>query len=148
MNNMCELTRDESNQIEELLKQWYAWQADYTPGLGHGRIDPSCRGFEERSRDLSADERAEEADRKAARRRAEQVDMCVDGLQWQERAAIQRHMKARRVGAMNRACDAMVWSCPRGFDQADAHALYQRAKRSLLPMLKRRGLIEMGAQAA
>ncbi|WP_260437217.1 hypothetical protein [Burkholderia sp. Bp9012] len=41
------MTIDESNQIEELLGEWYDWQAGYVPSLGYGRIDPSCRGFSE-----------------------------------------------------------------------------------------------------
>ncbi|MBZ5793899.1 hypothetical protein K8353_27610 [Burkholderia contaminans] len=136
------MTIDESNQIEELLGEWYAWQAGYTPGLGYGRVDPSCRGFSESMRTLTADERTEEVDRKAAKKRAEQVDVCVDALTWQERAAIQRHMKAKRIGAMNEACGAMVWSNPRAFDLSAAHANYQSAKEALYPRVKARGLLK------
>ncbi|VWC26013.1 hypothetical protein BPS26883_06132 [Burkholderia pseudomultivorans] len=136
------MTIDESNQIEELLCEWYDWQAGYVPSLGYGRIDPSCRGFSESERTLTADERSEEADRKAAKKRAEQVDVCVDALTWQERAAIQRHMKAKRIGAMNEACGANVWSNPRGLDLSDAHASYQAAKEALYPRLMARGLLK------
>ncbi|KVH78577.1 hypothetical protein WJ41_03100 [Burkholderia ubonensis] len=142
------MTIDESNQIEELLGEWYAWQAGYTPGLGFGRVDPTCRGFSESDRTVTADERAEEADRKAAKRRAEQVDLCVDALTWQERAAIQRHMKVGAIGAMNGACGAKVWSDPRKFDLSTAHADYQRAKEALYPHLKRRGMLAEEPQPA
>lgn len=142
------MTVDESKQVEELLGEWYAWQAGYTPGLGYGRVDPTCRGFSESDRTVTVDERAEEADRKAAKRRAEQVDVCVDALTWQERAAIQRHMKAKRIGAMNEACGAKVWSNPRGLDVSDAHATYQAAKEALYPRLKRRGLLAKEPQPA
>ncbi|MDR6498618.1 hypothetical protein J2785_001763 [Burkholderia ambifaria] len=135
------MTVDESNQIEELLSEWYAWQAGYTPRLGFGRVDPTCRGFAESDRAISADERSEEADRRAAKRRAEQVDLCVDALPWQERAAIQRHMKAKTIGAMNRACAASVWHDARIYGQLDAHELYQRAKRSICMTLRRRGML-------
>ncbi|RQR68978.1 hypothetical protein DIE11_34170 [Burkholderia sp. Bp9012] len=135
------MTIDESNQIEELLGEWYDWQAGYVPSLGYGRIDPSCRGFSEDERTVTSDERAEEADRKAAKKRAEQVDVCVDALTWQERAAIQRHMKAKRIGAMNEACRAKVWSNPRGLDLSDAHASYQAAKVALYPRVRARGLL-------
>ncbi|MBR8401947.1 hypothetical protein KDW65_35540 [Burkholderia cenocepacia] len=136
------MTIDESNQIEELLDEWYDWQAGYVPSLGYGRVDPSCRGFSEDERTLTADERSEEADRKAAKKRAEQVDVCVDALTWQERAAIQRHMKAKRIGAMNEACNAKVWSNPRGLDVSDAHASYQAAKAVLYPYVSERGLLK------
>ncbi|RQZ60969.1 hypothetical protein [Burkholderia sp. Bp9004] len=135
------MTIDESNQIEELLGEWYDWQAGYVPSLGYGRIDPSCRGFSEDERTLTSDERSEEADRKAAKKRAEQVDVCVDALTWQERAAIQRHMKAKRIGAMNAACGATVWSNPRGLDLSDVHASYQAAKAQLYLHVERRGLL-------
>ncbi|WP_232448293.1 hypothetical protein [Burkholderia ubonensis] len=142
------MTIDESNQIEELLGEWYDWQAGYAPGLGYGRVDPTCRGFSESDRAVTADERAEEADRKAAKRRAEQVDLCVDALTWQERAAIQRHMKGTAVRAMNAACGAKVWSDPRKFDLSEAHAGYQSAKAALYPHLKRRGLLAREPQPA
>lgn len=135
------MTIDESNQIEELVGEWYAWQAGYAPSLGYGRVDPSCRGFSEDERTVTADERSEEADRRAAKRRAEQVDVCVDALTWQERAAIQRHMKAKRIGVMNDGCGANVWSNPRGFGLSDAHACYQAAKVALYPRVKARGLL-------
>lgn len=135
------MTIDESNQIEELLGEWYDWQAGYVPSLGYGRVDPSCRGFSEDERILTADERSEEAGRKAAKKRAEQVDVCVDALTWQERAAIQRHMKAKQIGAMNEACGAKVWSNPRGPNLSDAHASYQATKEALYPRVKARGLL-------
>lgn len=142
MNEQHELTIDESNQIEELLDEWYDWQSGYTLNLGHGRVAATCRGFAEDDRIETAEERAEEADRKAAKRRAELVDVCVDALAWRERAAIQQHMKAKRISEMNRGCGASVWSNPRRFAFPDAHATYQQAKRSMLAPLKRRGLLK------
>lgn len=136
------MTIDESNQIEELLSEWYDWQAGYVPRLGFGRVDPSCRGFSEDERILTADERSEQADRKAAKKRAELVDVCVDTLTWQERAAIQRHMKTKRIGAMNVACGANVWSNRRGPDLSDAHANYHAAKEALYPRVSARGLLK------
>ncbi|KVH55268.1 hypothetical protein [Burkholderia cepacia] len=136
------MTIDESNQIEELLSEWYNWQAGYVPSLGYGRVDPSCRGFSEDERTLTADERSEEADRKAAKKRVEQVDVCVDALTWQQRAAIQRHMKAKQIGALNEACGANVWSNPCGLDLSVAHASYKAAKAALYPCVKARGLLK------
>ncbi|WP_254605281.1 hypothetical protein [Burkholderia contaminans] len=90
---------------------------------------------------VTVDERAEEADWKAAKRRAEQVDVCVDALTWQERAAIQRHIKAKRVGGMNAECDAQVWRDPHACILPAAHASYQSAKAGLYSRLKQRGLL-------
>ncbi|MBY4692759.1 hypothetical protein K6W21_01480 [Burkholderia latens] len=142
------MTIDESNQIEELLDEWYAWQAGYVPSLGYGRVDPACRGFSEDERTITADERAEEADRKAAKKRAEQVDVCVDALIWQERAAIQRHMKAKRISSMNEVSGASVWSDPRAFLDQNAHVLYQQAKTTLYAMFHRRGVISTAANSS
>ncbi|ONC90792.1 hypothetical protein AQ925_20175 [Burkholderia pseudomallei] len=142
MNEQNEPTIDESNQIEELLDEWYDWQSGYTPNLGHGRGAATCQGFAEDDRTETAEERAEKADRKAAKRRAELVDVCVDALAWQERAAIQQHMKAKRVSEMNRECGVRVWLNPRRSALLDAHATYQQAKRSILGPLKRRGLLK------
>lgn len=135
------MTVDESNQIEELFDEWYDWQAGYMPSLGYGRIDSSCRGFSESESTLTANERSEEAGRKAAKKRAQQVDVCVDALTWQERAAIQRHMKTKRIGAMNEACGAKAWTDPRTYGEVGSHELYQQAKRAICSSLRRRGLL-------
>ncbi|WP_080433178.1 hypothetical protein [Burkholderia ubonensis] len=147
MNEQHELTIDESNQIEELLDEWYAWQSGYAPRLGYGRIDPSCRGFTESAQKLTLDERTEEADRKAAKRRAEQVDLCVDALSWQERAAIQRHMKAKSIREMNHKCMASVWGDPRACSESDAHELYQQAKRAIYMPLRRRQMLSSAVES-
>ncbi|AOJ20198.1 hypothetical protein WJ11_07955 [Burkholderia cenocepacia] len=130
------MTVDESNPLEELLDEWCDWQAGYAPSLGYGRVDPSCRGFSESERTLTADERRKETDRKVAKRRAGQVDVCIDALTWQERAAIHRHMKAKKV------CGEEVWSNPRGLDLSDAHASYKATKEALYPRVKARGLLK------
>jgi hypothetical protein len=133
------MTLDESNQIEELLSGWYAWQASYTPNLGAGRVDPSCRGFAEKDRYMDIDERTEAADRRAHAKQAEQIELCVDALPWQQRAAIQTHMR-------NKVSGVQVWSNAR-LDVEQMHVLYQEAKFSLLPALRRRGLIKETAAA-
>jgi hypothetical protein len=127
------MTLDESNQIEELLTAWYDWQRGYFPQLGAGRVDPTCRGFAESDRHSTIDERTEAAERKAQKKRAEQVDLCVDALTWQQRAAIQTHMRNKAVGVQ-------VWRNAR-FDIEQTHVLYQEAKFALLPALCRRGLL-------
>ncbi|MFM0506673.1 hypothetical protein [Paraburkholderia sp. RL17-373-BIF-A] len=144
------MTIDESNQVEELLTGWYGWQRGYSVNLGAGRVDPSCRGFDESDRFATIEERTDAAERKAQRKQAEQVDLCVDSLTWQQRAAIQTHMRQKdsgqimdaRIAALNDGCGVAAWCNPRKFDLSFAHELYQEAKFALLPALRRRGLIK------
>lgn len=127
------MTQDESQQIEELLLAWYGWQASWAPALGAGRVDPSCREFQISKQWLDQDERRELEERAAAKRQAEQVDVCVSDLaDWRHRAAIQVSMK-------NKACEAEVFRSAR-LDGRD-HEYYQEAKAALLPKLRKRGLI-------
>jgi hypothetical protein len=128
------MTQDQSEQIEMLLGDWYAWQAGYFPALGGARVDPSCRNFAEDDRHLDIDERTEAARRRLMKKQAEQVDLCVDALGWQHRASIQTHMRNKTTGFD-------VWINPR-FTREEMHALYQQAKGLLLPQLSKRGLIE------
>ena len=127
------MTQDESQQIEELLVEWYCWQSRWSPALGHGRVDPSCRGFQDSKQWMSQDERRELEERKAVLCRVQQVDACVDSLHdWRHRAAIQISMK-------NKASNAAVFRSPRLCGQD--HALYQEAKEILFPVLLTRGLV-------
>ena len=127
------MTQDESQEIEELLLAWYAWQASWSPALGAGRVDPTCRGFQISKQWLNQDERRELEERAALKRQAEQVEVCVSDLEdWRHRAAIQVSMK-------NKTCGAEVFRSAR-LDGMD-HEYYQEAKAALLPMLRKRGLI-------
>ena len=64
---------------------------------------------------------------------SEQVQLCVDELTIEQRAAISTSMR-------NKASDASVWRSVRVGDQ---HEMYQAAKRDLIPMLAARHLIRM-----
>jgi hypothetical protein len=145
------MTLDESNQIEELLTIWYQWQLGYFPDLGAGRVDPTCRGFAENDRHSTIEERTDAAERKAKKKTAEQVDLCVDALPWQQRAQIQIHMQwkiepqraAEREAKLNAECGASVWHITARSGIADNHVIYQEAKFALLPALRRRSLIKV-----
>ena len=127
------MTHDESQQIEQMLLAWYAWQKSWAPALGAGRAAPSCREFRISKQWLSQDERREIEERAAAKHQAEQVDVCVSALgDWRHRAAIQVSMR-------NKVAGAAVFRSPR-LDGKD-HEYYQEAKATLLPMLRKRGLI-------
>ena len=62
--------------------------------------------------------------------RCQQVDLCIDELPWQQRAAIGVH-------AGNKAAGAAVFRNPRLSPQAQ-HAAYLDARAALLPALRRR----------
>ncbi|MCZ8402198.1 hypothetical protein O9570_12135 [Achromobacter xylosoxidans] len=76
---------------------------------------------------------ADEIDQRLAAAQAEQVDVCIDSLRWQLRAAIGIH-------AGNKAAGARVYSNLR-LTAEQQHAAYQEAKAELMPALRRRGLI-------
>ncbi len=122
------MTREESEQVEALLVEWFGWTRAYRPNLGAGRVSIYARGVSE-----VADSDADEIDQRLAAARAEQVDVCIDSLRWQLRAAIGIH-------AGNKAAGAVVFSNPR-LTPEQQHAAYQEAKAVLIPALRRRGLI-------
>ena len=126
------MTQDQSEQIEELLREWHHWQDGYRPALGGPRCDPTCRDYRSGDRFLTAREKAEIADEKMRKMRSEQVDVCVDALTWQQRAAIHTSMR-------NKQCGHSVWSTG---EAGDRHEIYQQAKEALLPMLMKRQLIK------
>lgn len=129
------MTQDESEQVEELLIQWHRWQDSYQPALGAPRCSPTCREYEIPTASLSDKERAEITDAKIWKRNSESVDVCVDTLAWQERAALQTNLRNKRAGYE-------VFKNPR-FAPAEIHYLYQSAKDKLLPQFVTRGLIKV-----
>ena len=130
------MTREESEQVEVLVLGWYRWTASYRPNLGAGRVSIYARGVSESVNTVDADEVDEVLDT----RRAEQVEVCIDALRWQLRAAIGIH-------AGNKAAGAQVFSNPR-LTPEQQHAAYQEAKAELLPALRKRGLIRAAPSVA
>jgi hypothetical protein len=128
------MTLDESGQVETLLLEWHRWQDTYRPALSGGRCDATCRGYQISKQLMTPAERAAQADMKIWKANSEAVDVCVDTLSWQMRAAIQVSMKNKRSGAS-------VWSNPR-IPMEESHALYQDAKEVLFPKFDARGLIK------
>lgn len=126
------MTREQSEQIEELLLTWYRWQIrqSHAETLAHfyRPEDRTCRGYETPS---NADDDAEAAYQWADDQQSEQVQLCVDALTPEQRAAISTSMRNKEIGRQ-------VWSSGRAGDQ---HTNYQTAKERLLPMLMARHLI-------
>jgi hypothetical protein len=127
------MTFDESEQIEELLSRWYRWQIRESNNevLSHWycSADHTCGGYMTPTRE---DEDDESAHNGAGDLRSEQVQLCVDSLSVEQRAAIS-------VSMLNKDTGQTVWSSGRAGDQ---HATYQAAKARLLPMFVQRGLMK------
>lgn len=129
------MTRDESEQVEDLIMTWYRWTLGYRPHLDGPKVSPYCRGADAAAGDTNAT--AEERDDRLAVATAQQVEPCIMSLHWQLRAAIGIH-------AGNRAAGAAVYRNPR-LSAEQAHQQYQQAKVELLPLLSRRGLVRKAA---
>lgn len=128
------MTREQSEQIEEMLLEWYRWQIrqSHRETLAHfyRPEDRTCRGYETPA---NAEEDAEDAYQWADDQQSEQVQLCVDALPAEQRAAISASMRNKEAGYQ-------VWSNGRAGDQ---HATYQAAKERLFPMFVARHLIRV-----
>lgn len=132
------MTLDESDQIEHLLRTWFEWQCRQSIAM-HAKMfyrpfDATCR---QSVTQRTCDEDDEAAYTWADDQQSEQVQLCVDELSIEQRAAISTSMR-------NKASDASVWRSVRVGDQ---HAVYQDAKAALFPMLVARHLIRVVAAA-
>lgn len=127
------MTRDESEQIEELLLTWYYWAQAHREQLGYSRVSPGFQYAD--SSDVHEDD--EDRDARLNRLVAEQVDACLNGLPVELRAAVGLH-------TANRAAGADVYRNPR-CSAEEQHRRYQEAKLQLLPLLRRRDLVKIAA---
>ncbi|VVE00353.1 hypothetical protein PIN31115_02071 [Pandoraea iniqua] len=131
-----------SDEIDDLLEDWYDWQQSYRPKLGYGRADPACREYRSGWRE-SAD-LADIADAAARKRVCEAVDACVSRLDLQARIAIQTEMRNRfsevQTKLRNSFAGAQVWRSIRLTGTIEDE--YARAKRMLLPHLLERELVD------
>ena len=124
------MTKDESEQLEELLMTWYHWAKAHREHLGHSRVS---LGFQDAERDGYGDD--DETDAKLNRYIAEQVDVCLNTLSGDFRSAV-------GITLGNKNAQACVYRNPR-WSADETHRLYQEAKERLLPMLRRRDMIKV-----
>jgi len=132
------MTQDQSDEVEHLLATWFDWQCRQSIAM-HAKMyyrptDMTCRQYQTPS---SVSEDDEDAYQWADDRQSEQVQLCVDELTIEQRAAVSTSQR-------NKASGAAVWKSARVGDQ---HAVYQSAKAALYPRLLTRGLIRV-AEAA
>lgn len=128
------MTLDESDHVEELLQAWFQWQCRQSVAM-HAKMyyrpaDMTCRQY---ATPTTCDEDDESAYEWADNQQSEQVQLCVDQLPIEQRAAISTSLRNKESGAQ-------VWRSGRVGDQ---HAVYQKAKQNLLPLLRARHLIQM-----
>lgn len=119
------------HEIDELLADWYDYEASYRPKLGYGRVDSAFR--DHRSRWQESEDLADRAQENARKAVCEAVGACVQRLDLRARVAIQTEMR-------NRFSEADVWSAFRLPGPLDEE--YARAKKLLAPLLIERDLIE------
>ncbi|WP_371879884.1 hypothetical protein [Caballeronia sp. S22] len=126
------MTEVENEQIEHLLLENYRWQIrqSHAATLAHfyRPADRTCRGYETPAGEDDEDDGYGWADD----RQAEEVQMCIDALPLEQRAAVSTTMR-------NKECGRQVWSSMRAGDQ---HVAYQAAKQRLMPMFASRGLMQ------
>jgi len=128
------MTQDQSEEIEHLLRTWFDWQVrqSHREILAHyyRPEDMTCKRYQTPS---CAQEDDEDAYAWADDRQSEQVQLCVDQLPSDQRAAISTSLRNKNSGAQ-------VWRSSRVDDQ---HAVYQSAKEGLLPLLRARHLVKI-----
>jgi len=125
------MTKDESEQLEELLMTWYHWAKAHREHLGHSRVAPGFQGVS----DLDAYGDDDDTDAKLNRYVAEQVDVCLSTLPVDLRAAV-------GINLRNKDVPNQVFRNPRCTVE-EQHLRYQQAKEALLPMLRRRDMIKV-----
>lgn len=133
------MTLDQSQQIEELLLNWYRWQICQSHAellaLYYRPEDRTCRKYETPA---SSEELAEDASHWVDDQLAAQVETVMDDL-WNDRILTAEMRAAISVSMRNKEGGRKVWSSARVLGQ---HHVYQSAKLALLPMLLARKLVK------
>jgi len=133
-----DLTSEQDAEIEHLLLENYRWQIRQshaeTLKLFYRPEDHTCRGYQPPASEADDDD---DIYRWADDRQAEEVQLCIDALSLEQRAAISTSMRNKETGRY-------VWSNSRAGEQ---HANYRAAKRRLLPLLVGRQLLQSKAMA-
>ena len=124
-----DMTQDESEQVDEILMNWYFWTLRYKPKLGA----PSRATYYTTPDSGEVHTDSEDVDDRIASEQASQIDTCISNLIWQQRSAVDVHCANRHSGNK-------VMKNPR-IDKAAHVAFYREAKALLLPMFRRRGMI-------
>lgn len=130
------MDQNHSEQIEELLSVWYRWQCRQSVAMHAAHYyrpaDHTCRQYETPTSEVEDDEAV---DLWAENQTGEQVQLCIDQLPFEQRAAVSNSLRNKELGYM-------VWR-NRVETTADLHYAYQAAKVRIWPMLVGRGLVRV-----
>lgn len=134
------MTLEQSQQIEELLLNWYRWQIAASDAelmaLYYKPVDRTCREAEIPADD---EELIEQSYQWVDDQQAAQMDTLMDDLS--HRGTLTGEMRAAISTSMrNKQNNHKVWSSPRVLGQ---HHVYQEAKQAMLPMLILRNLVKI-----
>lgn len=121
------------DRIDELLLDWYSWQAGYTPDLDYGGADPACRDFRISRQWMDYDDLNDEVERNLQAGVGKAIEPMIQKLDMRSRLAINTAM--RNFGA-----GATVWINPRHANTQDED--YARAKAILCPQMVLAELLE------
>jgi hypothetical protein len=124
------------DKIDELLLDWYEWQAAYSPNLDYGGAEPACRDFRASRQWMDYDDLNDEVEWNLKTAVGKIVDPMILKLGMRSRLAINTAM--RNFGA-----GSTVWVNPRHSDTQDED--YESAKSILCPQLVMAGLLERDA---
>jgi len=123
------MTKEESDNIEELILLWYQWADRYRPNLGA----PKTSLYSKKAISSNVYSDTNEVDERLNSMLAEQIEVCIDELCWQWRSVIGIH-------AANKATRTKIFRNPRMTNEQH-QTEYQKAKEQLLISFQKRGLI-------
>jgi hypothetical protein len=124
------------DRIDELLCDWYEYQAGYTPDLDYGGADPACRDFRISRQWMDFDDLNDEVERNLKAAVGKIIEPMIHKLDTRYRLAI-------NTAVRNFLSGSAVWVNPRHAQTQDED--YERAKAILCPKLVAAGLVERSA---
>lgn len=127
MGSIVAMTREESDDVEDLLGVHFRWARSFRPVKGHARVASSCQGHQH-----DGDDDEDVVDARIEAEQAKVVDACMDSLTPIQRGVI-------GVVQSNRDSGNEVFRYPR-LSRDEQQAEYQRAKISLMPLLRAKGM--------
>jgi hypothetical protein len=124
------------DRLDELLLDWYEWQASYEPALGYGRADSTCRDFRISRQWLDYDDLDAAVEANLKESVGKIIEPMILKLEVRPRLAINTAMRNFQAGYQ-------VWTNPRYPETQDAD--YESAKAILCPQMVAAGLLERTA---
>lgn len=121
-----------TDEIDDVLYDWYQWNKAYEPALGYGRADSTCRDFKISRQWMDHSDLSDLVDYQLREAVGKIVEPIVFAMSVRHRMAIQTAMKNMEAGYT-------VWTNPR-YPETQAQD-YAYAKTELRPKLVAKGLL-------